>query len=209
MKKNHSYSFLFFSEDAHYSLVKGSRVLDLTTFYAEGNKYYKGMCPITQHIEGKYKGYWPEDGTPADRFEEGNPHSGQVKLESLKKLVEFFVEKGHPVIIVLNVGSTWRGAYDDVQEVDEMLKKLGKKYPELWDCKLKHEFEDGSESRQQRRRSWAHIDGALGAAYLPYLEMAHAQNKIENKPVKFDFRNKSVMSIGCSLHKWPGLPIPS
>ncbi|MBL6986548.1 MAG: histidine decarboxylase [Methylobacter sp.] len=199
---------LFFSEDAHYSIVKSGRILEISTFCEEGNSLYPGQCPITQHLHGAYKGKWP-DGVPSHAFDTDNPESGQVNVAMLKALVEFFVEKDYPVIIVLNVGSTWKGAYDDVPAVNDMLVELGERYPELWQYEYQYRDENGKTFSDIRRRFWVHVDGALGAAYLPFLEMAYNQNKIEDKPVQFDFRNDVVMSIGCSLHKWFGFPVPS
>ncbi len=199
---------LFFSEDAHYSIVKGARVLGINTFHEEGEKHYPGDCPITQHLDGNSKGKWPE-GVPSHAFDSNNPKSGQVNVEMLKKLVKFFVEEGYPVIIVLNVGSTWKGAYDDVPGVNKMLKELGEENPGLWEHEFNYKDDEGKSFTDVRRRFWVHVDGALGAAYLPFLEMAYNQKKIEDEPPKFDFRNEVVMSIGCSLHKWFGFPVPS
>ncbi|MCP4219293.1 MAG: histidine decarboxylase [bacterium] len=199
---------IFFSEDAHYSVVKAARILEITTFFDEGQEQYNGQCPITQHLKGENKGAWPKDGVPSHNFDEDNPDSGTVRIEYLKELVEFFVKRHYPVIIVLNVGSTWKGAYDDVPAVNDMLKELEKTYPDLWEHTFKYK-QDGEEFEEKRRSFWVHVDGALGAAYIPFLEMAYNQRKIEQKPPRFDFRNEVVMSIGCSLHKWPGLPIPS
>ncbi len=53
------------------------------------------------------------------------------------------------------------------------------------------------------------MDGALGAAYLPFIEMAYNRQLIEYSGPVFDFRNPAVMSVGCSMHKWLGGPWPS
>jgi histidine decarboxylase len=55
---------------------------------------------------------------------------------------------------------------------------------------------------------WFHIDGALGAGYMPYAEMLY---KKENKEWKYDydFRLKEVCSIVISGHKWMGTPWPT
>ncbi len=201
--ENEKDPILFFSEDAHYSIVKSARVLGIKTFHDEGEEKYPDQCPIN-------KGKWPK-GVPSHSFDNNNPKSGEVNVDKLRELVKFFAEKGYPVIIVLNVGSTWKGAYDDVPAVNEMLKKLGDENPELelWGHKFNYKDKDGNPFTEERRRFWVHVDGALGAAYLPFLEMAYNQGKIEKAPPKFDFRNEIVMSIGCSLHKWFGFPIPS
>lgn len=199
---------LFYSQDAHYSIVKSARILEIDTFYDVGNSRYPGQCPITQHLKGDNKGVWPT-GVPSNAFDHDNPSSGEVNVEALKAMVEFFVTEGYPVAIVLNVGSTWKGAYDDVPKVNEMLHELGELHPELWEHEYRYPDKEGKPVADIRRRFWVHVDGALGAAYLPFLEMAAEQKKIEHRPVKFDFRNDAVMSIGCSLHKWFGFPMPA
>ena len=45
-------------------------------------------------------------------------------VDQLEKLVDFFLHKGYPILIVLNQGSTWKGAYDDVPAVNDMLVRV-------------------------------------------------------------------------------------
>ena len=54
---------------------------------------------------------------------------------------------------------------------------------------------------------WIHVDGALGASYLPFLEKA--QRRIKGHIPKFDFSLPFVHSIVTSAHKYPGCPVPS
>ncbi|RYY20896.1 MAG: glutamate decarboxylase [Chitinophagaceae bacterium] len=191
----------FFSEDTHYSITKGMSVCSFTTFAEEGNRLYKNQCPIT------HDGTWPDE-VPSHNINHGDPHSGSIKVDELEQLVDFFLDKGHPVFIVLNQGSTWKGAYDDVPAVDAMLKRLGTKYPWLWEREVTYNV-DGQTTTDTRRGFWVHIDGALGAAYLPFLRMAQAQGKLPGKKVPvFDFSIDAVMSIVCSIHKWIGAPWP-
>jgi histidine decarboxylase len=154
---------------------------------------------------------WPEEApSHHDLDDEGgmnNPLSGRINVDDLKKMVRVFLEHGYPILIVLNVGSTWKCAYDDVPAVNEMLKELGEDFPWLWEREVDY---DGV--KDVRRGFWVHVDGALGAAYLPFLEMAHERGLIKEKkkynfPI-FDFRNDAVMSICCSMHKWFGSPWP-
>jgi histidine decarboxylase len=188
---------VFYSEDVHYSVVKAVRLLELRTFYQEGMARYPGQSPIGG-------GQWPEE-VPSHDFDKDNPLSGSIKIDDLEKLVRFFVERGYPVLIVANMGTTWKGAYDDVEAIDRMLVELGKEFPWLWQRQVHY---DGGHT-DMRRGFWLHVDGALGAAYLPFIEMAHNRGLIDRKGPSFDFRNPAVMSIGCSMHKWIGGPWPS
>jgi histidine decarboxylase len=176
-------------------------MISVTSFAEEGNLHYPGCCPITED------GSWPDE-VPSHNLNHGHPKSGTIKVGDLKKLVEFFVKREYPIYIVLNQGSTWKGAYDNVPKVDKMLKKLGKKYPWLWNRKLKYK---DKKFNDKRRGFWLHIDGALGASYLPFLRMAQTKGEPflnEKKVPEFDFSIDSVMSIVCSMHKWIGAPWP-
>ena len=201
-KPNKYNPIAFYSEDTHYSVIKGVSVCAVVNFAEEGNRNYKHMCPITED------GVWPDE-VPSHNLNHGDPKSGTIDVVALKQLVEFFVEKGHPIMMVLNQGSTWKGAYDNVPEVDKMLKELGQKHPWLWGRNI--EYKVGEETHTDTRRGfWLHIDGALGSTYLPFLRMAKEQGKLPNhKSIpEFDFSIDSVMSIVSSLHKWIGAPWP-
>lgn len=192
---------VFYSEDVHYSVVKTVRILELTTFYEEGTCKYPGQCPITEN------GAWPEE-VPSHNIDIDNPDSGTVDVQALEKLVCFFLERGYPVLVVLNMGTTWKGAYDDVPAVNQMLKDLGNDFPWLWDRTI-HYDQAHPDLTDQRRGFWVHVDGALAAPFLPFIEMAYDQGLIDKKGPVFDFRNEAVMSICCSMHKWIGGPWPS
>lgn len=192
---------VFYSEDVHYSVVKAVRLLELTTFYQEGNAKYPGECPITRN------GEWPEE-VPSHNYDRNDPLSGTVRIDDLTTLVRFFVKRGYPVLIVLNVGTTWKGAYDDVPAVNKMLKTLGEEFPWLWNRTVGYDPER-PDLKDERRGFWVHVDGALGAPVLPFIEMAYNRGLIDRMGPVFDFRNEAVMSIGCSMHKWIGGPWPS
>ena len=197
---------VFYSQDTHYSVVKGVRILELTTFFQEGNTKFPGQCPITEN------GEWPTE-VPSHDFDEANgktnPVSGTIKIPELKQLVHFFLKRGYPILVVLNVGSTWKGAYDDVEAVNSMLIELSEEFPWLWERTV-HYNPAKPELIDQRRGFWVHVDGALGASYVPFLEIAHNRGLVgkEKKVPIFDFRNKAVMSICTSMHKWFGAPWP-
>ena len=53
--------------------------------------------------------------------------SGSIDIDALAKLVDFFTARGHPVFIIINYGSTFKGSYDDVELVGETLMPILKK----------------------------------------------------------------------------------
>ena len=60
-----------------------------------------------------------------------------------------------------------------------------------------------------RRGYWFHVDGALGASYMRFIEMAYENGMIKEKPGPiFDFQLDFVCSIVTSTHKWIGAPWP-
>ncbi|WP_313682339.1 pyridoxal-dependent decarboxylase [Pantoea sp.] len=183
-RKELSVPVLYYSQESHYSLEKCASILGITTFQEMGDKYFPGQCPIT--ADGK----WPH-GVPVDQH-------GAVNPESLTALVDFFAAHGHPPMIVLNVGTTFQGGFDDAQVIWQQLSPVLER----------HDFclETEGDSRPD---FWIHIDGALGAAYLPYLEMAYQSKISKVKGPQFDFRLPFVSSIVMSSHKWYGAPFAS
>jgi histidine decarboxylase len=182
----------FFSQDTHYSITKIVRALEIPTFYEIGEKEYKGQCPITSDRQ------WPKE-VPS---ENGNEGSGAIDVDKLIQLVEFFAKTGSPPLIILNMGTSFKGAYDDVEKVSRLLK------PILEQNKLytrKVEYAPGH--FDERTGYWIHVDGALGASYLPFLDKA--QDRIKERIPKFDFSLPLVHSIVTSAHKFPGCPMPS
>lgn len=171
---------VYYSQEAHYSLEKCASILDILTFQNAGKKFFPGQCPVTAD------GQWP-DGVPVDQ-------NGAVEVDALSVLVDFFTSRGHPPIIVLNMGTTFQGGFDDARriwlQVSGVLERHGFCGEEHTDC-------------------WIHIDGALGAAYLPYLELACKQRLTAEKGPLFDFRLPFVNSIVMSTHKWFGAPFAS
>jgi histidine decarboxylase len=208
-KPNKYKPIAFFSEDTHYSVIKGVSMCSVTNFAEEGRLQYKDCCPITDD------GSWPDE-VPSHNLNHDHPNSGTIKVDDLEKLVEFFVKRDYPIIIILNQGSTWKGAYDDVPAVNDMLKSLGKKYPWLWKRTVEYLTKKTVDDKvieekilDTRRGFWLHIDGALGASYLPFLRMAQNRGELSDKKVpEFDFSIDAVMSIVCSMHKWIGAPWP-
>ncbi len=186
----------FYSQDTHYSVVKSMRALNIKTFYEEAmNNHY--VCPLKwpdDYPEGypePLPGFYPKE-VPS------NP-DGTICITSLVKLVASFVEMGYPVIISLNYGTTFKGAYDDVESIvnelnaHELLKKA--------------EIDDDPVTGTKRKRNnfWIHVDGALSASYAPYLINGE---KASWKLPNFDFAIPEVCSVLMSGHKFPGAPWP-
>ncbi|MBP6115510.1 MAG: hypothetical protein KBC57_05745 [Neisseriaceae bacterium] len=182
---------LFYSRATHYSIDKIKDILLFDTFSEVGKALYSGECPITDD------GEWPEHvPTYAD---------DSINLEDLYKLVDFFAGKGHPIAVNFNYGTTFRGAYDDIEgasaEIIRILEKHGI---------AEREFVvniNGTEVHSKRDGYWFHVDGALGAAYGPFFEMLKAEGLLGEIPPQFDFRNP-IHSISMSGHKEIGAPWP-
>ena len=183
----------FYSEDTHYSVVKAMRILGITTFYEIGTNEYPGQCPLTAD------GSWPHE-VPSTSGGEG---PGSIDLRALAVLVEFFAKKGYPILINFNYGTTFKGAYDDVEGAERVLMPIFEKYG-LAEREIV--YQDGH--RDKRRGFWIHVDAALGGAYMPFLELAQAAGRFPQAGPRFDFRLSSVHSIVMSGHKWIGAPWP-
>jgi histidine decarboxylase len=189
--KNAFHPIAFFSQDTHYSITKIVRALEIRTFYEIGEGEYKGQCPITSD------GHWPKE-VPS---ENGNEGPGSVDVDKLIQLVEFFARSGSPPLIILNIGTTFKGAYDNVEQVGLRLIPILKKY-NLYERKVEY----APDKYDIRTGYWIHVDGALGASYLPFL--AKAGHRIKEHIPKFDFSLPFVHSIVTSAHKYPGCPMP-
>lgn len=191
----------FFSEDRHYSILKALRAMEIPAYGDVGAAEYPGQCPITED------GHWPLN-VPSLGPDGAHPVGcGVVDIDKLETLVEFFAARGHPILLVLTVGTTFKGAHDPVDDIGKRLMPIFRRHglaqrrvwadpahPEHWDW---------------RTGFWIHVDGALGAAYLPFLEMAyHAGETAQRGPV-FDFRLPYIHSLVMSGHKWPGTPWPT
>ncbi|CAF1323689.1 unnamed protein product [Didymodactylos carnosus] len=187
----------FYSDDTHYSITKIVRALEIQTFYEIGEKEYKGQCPITSD------GTWPKE-VPSKN---GNNGPGSVDIDKLIQLVEFFAATGSPPLIILNVGTTFKGAYDDVEEIGNRLMPILKRY-KLDERIVNYDPADQTKC-DTRTGYWIHVDGALGASYLPFIEKAYETGRMQQRGPKFDFSLKFVHSIVTSAHKYPGCPMPS
>ena len=186
----------FYSQETHYSIEKATQALMVSTFYEMGTQKYPGECPLG--------GEWPQ-GVPC---EGGDAGPGTIDIQALKTLVDFFTRKGHPIIVIFNYGTVFKGAYDDVQAAGEALIPILKKNGMFERLLYPHNLDDQS-ACFIRKGFWFHVDGALGAAYAPFLRMAYTNGYTNRKPPPaFDFELGFVSSIVTSGHKWIGAPWP-
>ncbi|MFD7868775.1 histidine decarboxylase [Streptomyces sp. NPDC057682] len=163
----------FYSEDTHYSVAKAVRVLGIETFHDVAESLYgPGDCPLTD--AGGAALPWPRE-VPCEPGPSGGPGdgSGRIDVDALVKLVDFFAGRGHPVLISLNLGSTFKGAHDEVDTVCARLLPVFERYGMVDGVlDLGTDPETGERITERRRRFWIHVDGALGAAYVPFVRMA-------------------------------------
>ena len=186
----------FYSQDTHYSIIKAGIVLGIQTFHEIGNTCYPLENPLDP---GKP---WPQEVCSQD----GNAGPGSIDIEKLAKLVEFFAAKGYPILVIFNYGTTFKGAYDDVEAAGNALIPILKKYG-LYERKVCYDPKDPTKF-DIRNGFWFHVDGALGASYMPFIEKAYEQDKISQRGPNFDFRLPFVHSLVMSGHKWIGAPWP-
>ncbi|MDH6128682.1 histidine decarboxylase [Kitasatospora sp. GP82] len=213
----------FFSEDTHYSFAKAVRVLNVDTFHAAGEALYPGRCPLTD-ADGRPLKEWPTE-VPSRRGPSGNSADGpgEIDIDALETLVKFFAGNGHPIMISLNYGSTFKGAHDDVRRVCERLLPIFEENGLLErPVQYGKDPKTGEAKIDLRRGFWIHVDGALGAGYGPFMRMAYEDPRFGWTPEvdlpEFDFgltlsseddnQIDMVASIAMSGHKWPGAPWP-
>ncbi|MCX5212162.1 histidine decarboxylase [Kitasatospora sp. NBC_00240] len=214
----------FYSEDTHYSFAKAVHVLGVETFHAVGTEQYPDECPLAAPTAAQSPA-WPAE-VPSRKGPSGHTWdgTGEIDIDALAVLVEFFAAKGHPIFVSLNLGSTFKGAHDDVREVCERLLPIFEKHGLIRsEVAYGKDPSTGEPLTDLRRRFWIHVDGALGAGYAPFLRMAAAD------PAGFDWAPDTtlpefdfgvtlptrefgdvdmVSSIAMSGHKWPGAPWP-
>ncbi len=207
--KNYYQPIAFFSEDTHYSLTKAIHAMSISSFYEIGSELYPYECPLG--------GPWPKQ-VPSERPSDEDANlgllgSGCIDINKLRLLVEFFAKKGHPILIVLNYGTTFKGAYDDISGVYRALKDIFIKY-DLVNREVY--FGDNNNDVDVRQGYWFHIDGALGASFMPFINMAMKTGLLnkdncsdcEFKFPEFDFSLPYINSIVTSGHKFLGAPTP-
>lgn len=191
----------FFSEDRHYSIFKALRTMEIPTYGDVGAVEYPGQCPITED------GSWPLNVPSVEGDDVYPVGRGEIDVEKLAAVVEFFAARGHPILLILTVGTTFKGAHDPVAMVGERLMPIFRRYG-LAQRRVGHD-PARPELEDWRTGFWIHVDGALGAAYLPFLEMAYHAGHVDRRGPTFDFRLPFVHSVVMSGHKWPGTPWPT
>ena len=185
---------VFYSHEVHYSFMKATEALVIPSFYEIGSQIYTKESPLG--------GDWPL----AVPCKGGDGGPGTIDIEALETLVNFFSAKGHPIIVIFSYGTTSKGAYDDVKAAGEALLPILKKNGMY---KRKHYYFDDPDAYIVRKGFWFHVDGALGAAYAPFLQMAYKNGLTElSPPPIFDFQLDFVSSIVTSGHKFIGIPWP-
>ena len=199
----------FFADECYHGFEKASQVLQLKTFREIGSGNFP--CPL------KYPDDYPTNFNPADLDQNGWPRGvpteaadGSISISCLVKLVTAFVSRGYPPIVVFTVGTTFKGASDNPQAAINKLVPILKQH-NMYERRV-YSPDDPTKS-DVRNGFWFHIDGAMGAGQLRFLEMAVKDGLLPNMfsdgfPV-FDFRVPEVKSIAVSLHKWFGCPVPS
>ena len=188
---------VFYSCEVHYSFMKATEALVIPSFYEVGTQKYPKECPLG--------GDWPL----AVPCEGGDGGPGTIDIESLKTLVDFFSVKGHPIIIIFSYGTTSKGGYDDVKTAGETLMPILKKNGMYERRYYYFDESDDPDAYIVRKGFWFHVDGALGAAYAPFLQMAYKNGITELPPPPiFDFQLDFVSSIVTSGHKFIGIPWP-
>ena len=186
---------VFFSRNSNYSLYKVCDMVNISTFHSVGCEMYSNDNPLG--------GKW----SPGVPCEGGDAGPGVIDIDALEKLVDFFSSKGHPIVVIFNYGTTFKGSCDDVKSAGERLVSVLKK-KNMYERKFVDY--DNPSDYIVRNGFWFHVDGALAAAYMPFLEMAYKKGLTDIQPAStYDFRLDFVSSIVTSGHKFIGTPWPS
>ncbi|SHF17373.1 PLP-dependent aminotransferase family protein [Streptoalloteichus hindustanus] len=197
----------FHSADSHYSISKALRVLGIPTFYEVGSERYPEANPLAPGQP------WPTEAP----CQGGAFGSGRVDVGKLVALVEFFAGKGHPILLVLNYFTSFKGAYDDVEEICARLRPVFARHG-LDRRAVRHGLDaNGGDLTDERTGYWVHVDGAMGGMSAAFLRRAAEQGRAverdaDGRPLRFprfDFEVPEVCSIVSSGHKYTESPWPS
>ena len=73
----------------------------------------------------------------------------------------------------MNYGTTFKGAYDDVKTAtDRIMPILTQNGLNQCIITVTDPKDPNSQKKVKRNGYWFHVDGALGASYMPFLKMA-------------------------------------
>ncbi len=200
----------FYSQDTHYSIIKFMSVLNFPTFYEIAvDKKFPSPLKFPDDYPPQFSSQYIDQRTGWP-FEVPSNEDGSVYIPALVKLVDFFAYRGYPALVSFNYGTTFKGAFDNVKSAVDNLVPIFQKY-NLYKRKVYYDPKDKTKF-DIRNGFWFHVDGALGAAYMPYMEMALNEGRLDAPkdyefPV-FDFRIEEIHSIVMSGHKWIGAPWP-
>jgi histidine decarboxylase len=156
----------FYSQDTHYSIIKFMRVLNISTFYeiAVDKKLPTPLKYPEDYPPNFSKQYIDQsNGWP---FEVPSNEDGSIYIPALAKLVDKFAYWGYPPLVSFNYGTTFKGAFDNVKAAVDTLVPILQGY-DLYKRKVYYDPNDKTKF-DIRNGFWFHVDGALGAAYMPY-----------------------------------------
>lgn len=179
-------------------------------FRAQGRDYWGYITSggTEANMQGLYLGrLWLEQkfgGTPVAYFSEDTHYSIRKALRMLQidyrvipstpegairvpDLMEALLNShldSHPPLIIATLGTSFKGAYDDVEGIVAQLRQ--------------HQIE----------QFYLHVDAALGGLFLPFLTArAGERSALSDRVPVFDFR-LPIGSIAVSGHKTLGTPVP-
>ena len=143
---------VFFSRNTNYSLYKCCNLVNIPTFDSVGRDMYPSENPLG--------GEWIP-GVPCTGSDSG---PGTIDIDALEKLVDFFSSRGHPIVVIFNYGTTFKGSCDDVKTAGERLVSVLKNN-NMYEIAFVDPKDPSKKST--RKGFWFHVDGALSAAYMP------------------------------------------
>lgn len=117
--------------------------------------------------------------------------TGEIDYEHLEINLQKGYDGGHCAILNINVGTTVKGAVDDLDKIVTILEKIGYVH-----CNT-------NKSSGNIPKFYIHVDGALFGMMLPFMK---DYEKDMNVP-SIDF-TKPINSISVSGHKFIGAPVP-
>ena len=125
--------------------------------------------------------------------------TGEIDCNHLKECLAAGKARGKSAVLNINVGTTVKGAVDNLDEVLSILHELG--YTACHEEAYKAAAAAGGS--EPNLGYFIHCDGALFGLMLPFLEQSNFVGHVPE--VTFD---KPIGSISVSGHKFIGAPVP-